>query len=214
MAAGQPNGNRVRAGEPQGNRVRRALGVTALLLCALLVGVVTAVLGVRAQFAAGGVKSGAWATNANIGSSGAGPYLRAGVALGGLLALNASETVYYTATTDDAGEALSTACQYRLEGSDPNARWWSITAYADDSFLIRGSNGRFSVDKTAVEKGADGSFVVRVGGEPRAGNWISTGAPDGGRPFSLTLRLYNPDPSIVRDLSGVALPRIVLEHCA
>ena len=197
-----------------GNRVRRALGVTALLLCALLVGVVTAVLGVRNQFAAGGVRSGSWQTNANIGSSGAGPYLRAGVAIGGLLALNASETVYYTATTDDAGQPLSTSCQYRVEGTEPATRWWSITAYADDNFLIRGSNGRYSVDKTAVEKGADGSFVVRVGGEPRAGNWISTGPPAGGKPFSLTLRLYNPDASVVSDPGGVTLPKIVPEHCS
>ena len=202
------------AGRKNGNRVRRALAVAALLLAALLIGIVSAVLGVRAQFAAGGVRSGAWATNANIGSSGAGHYLRAGVALGGLLALNASETVYYTATTDDAGEPLSTACEYRVEGSDPRTRWWSITAYADDSFLIRGSNGRYSVDKTAVEHGADGSFVVRVGGAPRAGNWISTGAAERGEPFSLTLRLYNPDPSIVADLGAVALPRIVQERCS
>ena len=214
MAAGQPNGNRAPAGERNGSGVRRVLGVTALLLCALLVGVVTAVIGLRAQFASGGIQSGAWATNANIGSTGAGPYLRAGVALGGLLALNASETVYYTATTDDAGQPLKTSCQYRVEGSEPATRWWSITAYADDNFLIRGSNGRYSVDKTAVEKGADGSFVVRVGGEPRAGNWISTGAPDGGRPFSLTLRLYNPDASIVSNLGGTTLPRIVQEHCS
>lgn len=214
MAADRRDGNRVRAAGRKGHGVRRALGVAALLLCALLVGVVSAVLGVRNRFAAGGVRSGAWQTNANIGSSAAGPYLRAGVALGGLLALNASETVYYTATTDDAGEALSTSCQYRVEGTEPATRWWSITAYAADSFLIRGSNGRYSVDKTAVEKSADGSFVVRVGGEPRAGNWISTGPPDGGRPFSLTLRLYNPDASIVSNLGSVPLPRIVQEHCS
>jgi hypothetical protein len=202
------------AGRANGNRMRRALGVAALLLAALLIGVVTAVLGVRAQFAAGGVKSGAWTSNANIGSSGAGSYLRAGVALGGLLALNASETVYYTATTDDAGKPLSTACEYRLEGSEPLTRWWSITAYADDSFLIRGSNGRYSVDKTAIERGADATFVVRVGGAPLSGNWISTGAADGGKPFSLTLRLYNPDASVVADLGAVALPRIVQERCS
>lgn len=197
-----------------GNRLRHALGVAALLLCAILVGVVTAVLGVRNQFSAGGVRSGPWQTNANIGSTGAGPYLRAGVALGGLLALNASETVYYTAMTDDAGRPLSTSCQYRVEGTEPATRWWSITAYADDNFLIRGSNGRYSVDKTAVEKGADGSFVVRVGGEPRAGNWISTGPPDGGHPFSLTLRLYNPDAAIPANLGAVTLPSIVSEHCS
>lgn len=202
------------AGQRNGKPLRRALGVVALLVLAVLVGVVTAVLGVRNQFASGGVRSGVWATNAHIGSSGAGPYLRAGVALGGLLALNASETVYYTATTDESGAPLQTSCEYRIEGREPDTRWWSITAYGDDHFLIPGSNGRYSVDKTTVEKGADGSFTVRVGGAPRAGNWISTGESGASHPFSLTLRLYNPDPSVVADLAGTPLPRLVQESCS
>ena len=32
--------------------------------------------------------------------------------------------------------------------------------------------------------------------------------------YALTLRLYNPDPSIVADLGAVALPRIVQERCS
>lgn len=194
--------------------MRRALALTALLLCAILVGVVSAVWAARNQFASGGVRNGAWATNANIGSSGAGAYLRAGVALGGLLALEKSETVYYTAIHDDAGEPLRASCVYRIEGRDPATRWWSITAYGEDHFLIPGSGGRFSVDKTAVERGPDGRFVVVVGGEPHERNWIASGAQDAARPFSLTLRLYNPDPVVVADLAGVELPRIVLERCA
>jgi len=202
------------AGQRNGKHVRRALGVIALLVCAVLVGVVTAVLGVRNHFSSGGVQSGVGATNVHIGSTGASPYLRAGVALGGLLALNASETVYYTATTDESGAALRTGCEYRVDGTEPNARWWSITAYGDDHFLIPGSNGRHSVDRAAVERGADGSFTVRVGGAPRAGNWISTGSAGASQPFSLTLRLYNPDASIVNDLAGTPLPRIVREKCS
>src|SRR5512147_772001 len=120
------------AGELRSNRGRRVLARIALLVCAVLIGVLTAVVGVRSEFSSGGVESGVWATNQNIGSSGAGAYLRAGVALGGLLALNAGETVYYTATTDDAGAPLRSSCQYRVEGRDPDARWWSITAYGAD----------------------------------------------------------------------------------
>jgi len=198
----------------RGNRVRRALGLTALLVCAVLVGVVSAVWGVRNQFSAGGLQNGPWATNANIGSSGAGAYLRAGVALGGLLALNLSETVYFTAIADEGGAPLDASCVYRIEGKDPAARWWSITAYGDDHFLIPGSGGRFSVDKTAVERGESGDFVIVVGGEPRPRNWIASGEAGARAPFSLTLRMYNPDPAVVADLAGATLPRIVLERCA
>ena len=193
--------------------MRRALAITALVLAAIVIGVVSAIVSVRSQFAAGGVKSGPWATNDNVGSSGAGAYLRAGVALGGLLALNQTETVYYTAVADGDGEALRSSCTYRVEGRDPAARWWSITAYGDDHFLIPGTDRRFSVDKTAVERGDDGAFVVRVGGDARARNWIATG---GGEPraFSLTLRLYNPEPGVTADLARAELPRIVRETCS
>lgn len=59
---------------------------------------------------------------------------------------------------------------------------------------------------------------MRVGGdEPeRAESWISTGTvPPGeaGEPFSLTLRMYNPEPDVVGDLGGIALPRIERESC-
>jgi len=194
--------------------VRRALGLAALVVCAVLVGVVSAVWAVRNQFASGGVRNGPWATNENIGSSGAGGYLRAGVALGGLLALNKSETVYFTAVQDEGGAPLRASCTYRVEGRDPAARWWSITAYGEDHFLIPGSGGRFSVDKTAVERGETGDFVIVVGGEPRERNWIASGAAGSTEPFSLTLRMYNPDPAVVADLAGATLPRIVLERCA
>jgi hypothetical protein len=176
--------------------------------------VLTAVWGVRSQFASGGVRNGPWGTNASIGSSGAGAYLRAGVALGGLLALNKSETVYYTAVHDETGAPLRAWCVYRIEGRDPAARWWSITAYGEDHFLIPGSGGRFSVDRTVVERGADGSFAIVVGGEPRARNWIASGPAGAAQPFSLTLRMYNPDPAVVADLGGAVLPRIVQERCS
>lgn len=202
------------ADDRRGNRVRRALGLAALLVCAVLVGVVSAVWAIRNQFAAGGVQNGPWSTNENIGSSGAGGYLRAGVALGGLLALNKTETVYFNAVQDEGGAPLRASCVYRVEGRDPAARWWSITAYGEDHFLIPGSGGRFSIDKTAIERGAEGDFVIVVGGAPREGNWIASGAQDATAPFSLTLRMYNPDPAVVADLTDASLPRIVLERCA
>lgn len=194
--------------------MRRALGVTALLMCAVLIGLLSALWAARNQFAGGGVQSGPWATNENIGSSSAGPYLRAGVALGGLLALEKSETVYFTAFADEGGALLLSSCVYRVEGRDPASRWWSITAYGADHFLIPGSGGRFSVNKTGVARAADGGFTLLVGGSPQETNWISAGPAAPAQPFSLTLRMYNPEPAVVADLGGVALPRIVKERCA
>lgn len=156
------------------------------------------------------VANGPWGTNLAIGERATTPHTRAWVALHGLLALNRSETVYYTAFRDSDGETLNGNCVYRIEGSDPDARWWSITAYAGDDFLIPNEAGRYSISKNSVVRDADGRFHATVSRGPAAGNWIPSGAGE----FSLTLRLYNPGGSILEAPATAPLPVIIREGCA
>lgn len=155
------------------------------------------------------VINGPWRSNLAAGGVDADMYTRASVAVFGLLALNKSETVYYTARGDSAGEAFDPACSYRIEGRDPDARWWSITAYGRDSYLIANPQKRYAIGKTNVVRATDGSFVIRLSRTPEDGNWIATSA-DG---FDVSLRLYNPGPSVIDRPSTVELPKIVKETC-
>ena len=155
------------------------------------------------------VQNGPWRTSLAAGGADADMYTRAHVALVGLLALNKSETIYYTATSDSAGAALDPACSYRIEGRDPEARWWSFTAYARDNYLIPNPQKRYSVGKTDVVRGTDGRFVIRLSRTPEAQNWIAT-SPDG---FDVTLRLYNPGPAVLANPSTVELPALIKETC-
>ena len=158
----------------------------------------------------GGVENGPWRTDVASGNSRANPYTRAKVALHGFLALNAGETVYYTATHDGEGQRLDGRCVYEISGLDPDARWWSITAYGRDEFLIPNRANRYSVSKTTVAREPGGAFLVRVGGaDETAANWIPL-AP--GR-FSLSLRLYNPGPLVVFDPAQVVLPTLKKVSC-
>ncbi len=195
-----------------GSRWRTLATVTAAVGVALVLGVGSAVWAIRRSGGTGSVTNGAWQTNAHIGSSTADPYLRAGVAMAGLLALNRTETIYYTATTDDAGAPLRSGCRYRVVGRDPPARWWSITAYGTDHYLVPNARHAYSVDRTRVQRDAEGAFAIVVGGAPRDANWIATAPP--GETFSLTLRLYGPDGRVADDLAGTVLPRIEREDCA
>ncbi len=192
--------------------MRPLFRVFAVILFSLVVGGGSAWWMAQRGFRNGGVQSGPWTTNEHIGSKAAGLYLRAGVAVAGLLALNKSETVYYTAMTDSDGTPLRSNCAYTIEGSDPPARWWSITAYGADHYLIPNEQKRYAAGKTNVERGADGRFVIRAGGSPTAHNWVATPA---GEPvnFSLTLRLYNPADTVTADLAATALPHIRKESC-
>ena len=132
------------------------------------------------------------------------------VAIAGLLVLNKDETIYYGAEADSAGAPFDAKCAYRIEGHDPDARWWSITAYGKDHYLIDNPAKRYSVSKTSVTRAVDGSFVIRISTAPDAQNWIAA-SPDG---FQLTLRLYNPGPTVRDDPAAVPLPAITKEACS
>jgi hypothetical protein len=156
------------------------------------------------------VRNGPWQTNMLTGGATADPYLRTFVALTGLLALNKSETIYYEANHDSAGDALDGKCSYRIDGKDPDARWWSITVYGTDHFLLPNPGKRYSVSKTNIVRGADGAFSVRLSTTPDEGNWIAT-SENG---FELTLRLYNPGNSVRERPDAVPLPSITKEACS
>ncbi|MBP6012383.1 MAG: DUF1214 domain-containing protein [Alphaproteobacteria bacterium] len=153
--------------------------------------------------------NGAWATSLATGGTSADNYTRAYVAITGLLALNKDETIYYTATKDSAGARLEGNCTYRIEGRDPDARWWSITLYGNDHYLIDNPANRYSVSQNSVVRAADGTFVIRLSTVEEPGNWIAT-SPDG---FDVTLRLYNPGDSIRDNPATAQLPTITREVC-
>jgi hypothetical protein len=158
----------------------------------------------------GTIADGPWKTNLTTGTAQSDPYHRASVAVHGLFALNPSETIYYAARTDNDGHALEGDCRYEISGRDPDARWWSITAYGPDDFLVPNPRHRYSVSKTTVARDATGNFAVQVGGDTAGANWIPVSA---GR-FSLTLRLYNPGPGVVVDPSHAVLPALRKVSCS
>lgn len=194
--------------------MKLALKLVAAVLVALVLGAGSALLLVRSGGLGGQVSSGPWETDLTIGSAEADPYTRARVAVAGLLALNRSETIYFTAARDGEGDRLRTACTYRVEGSNPPARWWSITLYGEDHYLVANPQNRFSYGGETVLRNEDGGFVITVGPEEADGNWIPTGHGHTGDTFTLTLRLYNPDESAARNPSGIVLPQIAKEACA
>jgi hypothetical protein len=189
--------------------MRTALKIIAVLIVGTLLGLLATWATVIHGTMGGGVADGPWHTSLYAGSSEGGPYLRASVAVHGLLALNRQETIYYTATTDSDGNALRGGCVYLLEGRDPPARWWSITAYGADDFLIPNAAERYSVSMNSVARRGDGSFAVILSKGEAGANWIPVA--DGS--FNVSMRLYNPDGSVAADPAHVALPSIRRGTC-
>lgn len=154
---------------------------------------------------------GPWLHSRAAGAQAADPYTRAIVAKEGLLALSASEALYFTLQSDERGRPLDEGCLYDITSPPLAARWWSLTLYAHDGFLVRGGDNTPSLDASRALIAPDGSWRVRISpirGE--AANWVSS--RNAGRNFSLTLRVYNPQRDFQR--SAQALPAILTVSCA
>jgi hypothetical protein len=183
----------------------------AVLVISLLLGLGSAWLMIYHPPLRLGVKNGSWQTNLEVGSREANLYLRAYVARIGLFALNKTETIYYLAETDDTGEPLRSVCNYRIQGQELPARWWSITVYGADNFLIPNALDRYSFNMKSVTRDSDGTYAIRLSRTRQPGDWLPAGEKD--QRISLSLRCYNPKPVMYEEPEKIALPRILKEDC-
>ncbi len=187
-----------------------SLKVLALVVLATAAGLVSAFWVVTGALERGQIRNGPWSSTLLIGNVDADPMTRAAVAYGGLLALNAEETVYFSARSDSAGESLRAGCAYTITGTDLPARWWSMTVYGADQFLIPNEANRYAFGSTQVLAAPGSTFTVHLATQETAAPWLAL--PEAG-PFSLTVRLYNPDPSALEDLTALPLPTITKGEC-
>lgn len=190
------------------DRTQRMAYLVGLYLLAVVLGVGSAWLWLT-RVGISGVDSGAWRVNLLAGSRDADAHTRARIALGAVLALDRSETLYYTTDHDDTGALLRAECRYRIEGSPPPARWWSLTAYAADHFLFPNDAKRYSVNGETVTLDGSGRFGATIGPASEISrddrSWIPTTGQGGMR---LTLRLYGADESVQRAPESLVTPTI------
>lgn len=193
-----------------GKRLKHVYGAFAVIVVGAALGLLSVWVALNAEGRWGTVRNGPWRSLIEAGSPDANPYARAVVALDALLALDARETIYFTADRDEDGNALRGDCDYRIAGSDPGARWWSITVYGADRFLIKNVARRFSYTLANLAREAPGRFEISLAPAEHPGNWL----PSGGQgAIFLALRLYNPEAAVAQDPAHAALPSIRRERC-
>jgi hypothetical protein len=186
----------------------------ALYLSAVAIGLGSAWWGLKkSPWMITTLQVGAWESYLMAGSQDADMYTRAAVAVNALLALGRDETMYFVATRDEDGRLLRSACSYRVEGLPPKARWWSITAYADDMYLFDAPNKHYSLNGSTAQLDALGRFSLVTGpAEAKNTFWLPT---PGQRGLVLTLRLYNPEPELQASPASLIPPSIQrLGDCA
>jgi hypothetical protein len=157
------------------------------------------------------VTNGPWSANTDQGTADASALTRARVALFGLLALPAKEAMYFQARTDSDGAPLKGNCTYTVRGGEIDARWWSITLYRGEGWLVKNAANRWSVGGNAPVRDAGGNWSFMVSPKKADGVWLPTGRTP---QFDLTLRTYHPQGALLNDPAKAKLPTIKRETCA
>jgi hypothetical protein len=194
------------------------LSRSLFVISAVAVGLTAAWALVRKAGDASTVQAGPWRASTLTGSPDSGALLRAQVAVAGLLALSRQETMYYIAREDSAGQPLRASCRYAIKGPTPAARWWSVTAYADDYFLFTVPSGRYSFnsEQHRILAGEQPekpqkllSFMMETGPALNGPEWhVPTPASNKSGGLVLTLRLYNPAPQLAQAPESLKAPTI------
>jgi len=190
--------------------MKLAVKVIFCLIISAIIGVGSALAVVKFRTTQLGTTNGPWQYNILTGNKDADIYTRAAIARVGLFALEKSESIYFLTLRDSAGDRLEDTCRYRISGSPLTSRWWSVTLYAEDNYLLPNDANVHSVTSTSLELDPDDKFTVNIGPQPTDGNWLPN---ENAGKFNLILRLYNPDASIYNAMETVALPDIEKKGC-
>ncbi len=181
-----------------------------ILLAGTTLGLGSAALAVRQIGGGGSVQIGPWVTPLDAGGPGRGAYLRATAALRATLALSRQETIYFRAENDSQGEPLRGGCSYIVHGPDLPARWWSITLYGADHYLIANPENRYAYASVNVARDANAGFTIHIGPTAQPGNWLDTARA---AHFVLLTRLYQPSAQAAAAPAQMKMPAIDLAGC-
>ena len=138
------------------------------------------------------------------------PYSRADQARRGSLKLASGEGIAFVATTDDTGNPLDGACQYRVEGSELPSRIWTLTLLSQAGELIDNPSNRYSLHSQDVARVNGRIFDIVTGPDIMGGNWLQSAA---NMRFKLVLRLYETPHTSGGGYSEINLPSIVRTGC-
>ena len=128
------------------------------------------------------------------------------VAVYGPYALTKKEVIYLSTNTDSEGNALDPKADYVISGKKLDAKYWSITAYDENGFLIKNPINKYSYNLEDVKYEADStSYKINLSGTEKKENWLPINDV---QKTSLIIRLYLPSEKLRENLTVETLPVI------
>ncbi|TPG34059.1 DUF1214 domain-containing protein [Flavobacterium pectinovorum] len=128
------------------------------------------------------------------------------VAVYGPYALTKKEVIYVSTSTDSEGNALDPKADYIISGKKLDAKYWSITAYDENGFLIKNPINKYSYNLENVKYEADStSYKINLSGTDKKENWLPINDI---KKATLIIRLYLPSDELRNNLTVETLPTI------
>lgn len=148
---------------------------------------------------------GDWSVLETAASDQASALERAAWARSGFAIMPRERALYFTRTTASNGRDLEGGCRYRITGTAPTAAWWSLMVY-DARLSTISSDGPTSINSDNVQLDARGGYTAYLSGAREPGNWLSNRTSG---TLVIVYRIYEPDETLLKDVSSVSLPVIV-----
>jgi hypothetical protein len=127
------------------------------------------------------------------------------------LSLGRAEGLSFSTRRDSAGDPLRLECQYRIEGTVPTSRFWTLHAARRSGAVIDSRDGGpAALHSYGLLRSGDDEVSIAIGAVPEPGNWL----PLSGRgPMSFVLTLYDTPIAGSTGIVDIDLPRILKVGC-
>ncbi|THF47596.1 DUF1214 domain-containing protein [Allorhizobium terrae] len=190
--------------------------VPLLVLLALVIafglGIQSTLVALNATVGFGEISIDGWRAFPEAQTASADPYARSHRARAGRLLLGSAEGLTFIATTDSSGQRLTGLCRYRLSGSVPTTRFWTLYATRPNGEPLKVSPDLpTALNSIIALKNPEGSMDITISAKATANNWLAV-APDGG-PIMLNLTLLDTPAAGNSGLVALTMPRIERIGC-
>lgn len=118
---------------------------------------------------------GPWTAWMTAGRRDADPYTRAHFMRRGMLPVSSALAITFEAVADSNGQRLHSSCEYLLEGEEPPARFWSLSVFDENGYLIPNPAERYSYNSATMLRTPGRRFSLALARSARPGNWLPTG---------------------------------------
>ena len=183
------------------NKMKNNIIIPILVLLSIIIGGYTAIKKINSstQNNEFSIKNRNWKVNPNMDLKDS--YQRAYISRIGVFALDEKEALYFLSSKDNDGNPLRSDFDYQIIGTPPKGRYWSYTLYGEDYFLVKNDANIYTINKENLTK----DKPIMVSSTKKDINWLPSGNET---KFHITLRVYNPDESVYKNLDSLELPKI------